>query len=491
MQVRAVLSFFYYNSFMFFYTHVSTFISKYNYSPSLDSTSYQPNLVWKQREGWSFFSTAGSDSHSGLGKTSFFKENLNMSGSSKPLNIWSVIISNIRFLFFGFYTQTISTSGSIRDSLSTTLGTTAAYPDGLLRMTGITKSSNLRTGVFMKLNQSYLRRLVNFGAILLLPALVIFVLLYLLIIISYKCESILPNSLTLTLTNLTVILFSLYNSTTFMETSLVSFASSLVRSNYNNLETGTSPLKIQEKYFSKYENTYFTDKKCSDAWVNEYYLKGGYLFNGSRIEDFFTNQREFSTKFSLVSFASNQLIQDQEKHFFELTGSNPLVYKYNTLLTNLIQFNNLSTPQNIPTNLVSTNATTSNPLSLVNSTIVSPLPSSLWKNSVNSIESLEKTNTNVTSISESNSSFFIKNQSNLNKFFIEKSLYKLGGLDWVYYYLLPKTPQSFVYSYSTFVKWVLSTTETLTLKSDINQIAQLSKVNKLSEIAPLKISKKL
>jgi hypothetical protein len=168
-------------------------------------------------------------------------------------------------LFFGFYTQTISTSGSIRDSLSTTLGTTATYPDGLLRMTGITKSSNLRTGVFMKLNQSYLRRLVNFGAILLLPALVIFVFLYLLIIISYKCESILPNSLTLTLTNLTVILFSLYNSTTFMETSLVSFASSLVRSNYNNLETGTSPLKIQEKYFSKYENTYFTDKICSDA----------------------------------------------------------------------------------------------------------------------------------------------------------------------------------------------------------------------------------
>jgi len=132
-------------------------------------------------------------------------------------------------------------------------------------MTGITKSSSTQTGVFMKLNQSYVRRLVNFAAAALVPIFVIFVLLYLLTVISYRCESILPNSLILTVTNITVILFSLYNSTTFMETSLVNFVSSLVRSNYNNLEVGTSSLKVQEKYFSKYENTYFTDKKCSDS----------------------------------------------------------------------------------------------------------------------------------------------------------------------------------------------------------------------------------
>jgi hypothetical protein len=42
---------------------------------------------------------------------------------------------------------------------------------------------------------------------------------------------------------------------------------------------------------------------------------------------------------------------------------------------------------------------------------------------------LQKSNTDTSNLVESNAAFFIKSQSNLNKFFIEKSLYQFGGLD--------------------------------------------------------------
>jgi len=55
-------------------------------------------------------------------------------------------------------------------------------------------------------------------------------------------------------------------------------------------------LKYQEKYFSKYEGTYFTDKKCSENWVNDYYLQGEVVFKSNLIENFFNNQSTFFNK---------------------------------------------------------------------------------------------------------------------------------------------------------------------------------------------------
>jgi hypothetical protein len=46
----------------------------------------------------------------------------------------------------------------------------------------------------------------------------------------------------------------------------------------NNVNSSQSLLKIQEKYFLKYENTYFLDKKCSEAWLNNYYIPGTLFF---------------------------------------------------------------------------------------------------------------------------------------------------------------------------------------------------------------------
>jgi len=92
-------------------------------------------------------------------------------------------------------------------------------------------------------------------------------------------------------------------------------------------------------------------------------------------------------------------------------------------------------------------------------------------------------------LEESSYFYFLKNQLNLNRFFIEKSLYKFEELDWVYYYYLPKTYQYLLYKYSVFVEWVLLDTSSLNLNK--NQINQLVEINKLNELLPIKVNKKL
>jgi hypothetical protein len=206
-----------------------------------------------------------AENYGGLNKTNFFKESFTIPSNNNPTNFFSLIISNLKFLLFGFYTQTLVASGLNKRSLNGNVGEVESYSDSLLRITGLTKSNSLKTSVFMKLNNSTAKGALGVLGALITPLIFLFVFFYILTIVSYSCTDILPNSLTLTLSNLTIILFSFYNSNTAVETSLLNFSTSLIKANYNNLETDTNPLKIQEKYFSKYENTYFTDKKCSES----------------------------------------------------------------------------------------------------------------------------------------------------------------------------------------------------------------------------------
>ena len=85
-----------------------------------------------------------------------------------------------------------------------------------------------------------------------------------LVLISYNCEFVLPNFLSFSVISMTAFLFSFSTSGAALEGSLNNLLTSIVRINYNNLELTNSQLKIQETYFSKYENTYFMDKKCGE-----------------------------------------------------------------------------------------------------------------------------------------------------------------------------------------------------------------------------------
>jgi hypothetical protein len=67
------------------------------------------------------------------------------------------------------------------------------------------------------------------------------------------------------LVNITILLFSCINSGVALENLLSNFVILVAKVNYNNLDLIKTNLTVQEKYFSKYENTYFTDKKCGDT----------------------------------------------------------------------------------------------------------------------------------------------------------------------------------------------------------------------------------
>jgi hypothetical protein len=177
------------------------------------------------------------------------------------------------FLLFGLYNQ-----NSVKSLLNST-----AYPSkatltnqthsevefrgyesvffGSTRLVGLNQSSQ---AMFLSISSPLLKPLFKIFSGLLFIFTLIFVFSYILILISYKCAFVLPNFLSFSVISMTAFLFSLTTSGTALEGSLNNLLTSIVRLNYNNLELTNSQLKIQETYFSKYENTYFTDKKCSE-----------------------------------------------------------------------------------------------------------------------------------------------------------------------------------------------------------------------------------
>jgi hypothetical protein len=88
---------------------------------------------------------------------------------------------------------------------------------------------------------------------------------YLLVLVFYKSEIILPSFLNFGLIGTTVFLFSLLNSNLLTDKNFIDFLISLTQVNYNNIEESQGTLNLQEKYFLKHESTYFTDKKCSES----------------------------------------------------------------------------------------------------------------------------------------------------------------------------------------------------------------------------------
>jgi hypothetical protein len=134
----------------------------------------------------------------------------------------------------------------------------------------------------------------------------LFIVTYLLILIFYKYNLILPNFINFNLINLTTLIFSITTSGIILEKNLIEFLINLNRVNYNNINFNQNELKFQEKYFSKYEGTYFSDKKCSESWVLNYYIPSEYLFKGNKIENFFLNFKNKST-FSLLGYFNNKL----------------------------------------------------------------------------------------------------------------------------------------------------------------------------------------
>lgn len=122
-QMFIVIRFFYIKSYKILYTHFTIFISKYNYTPNLNTNNYSMNLIWKKNEETTHTTNNGLNIFSSLGLTStvVFKENTALIDNTKTFFIQSY--KNMQFFFsivlLGFYNQNIVTSFFTKYSTNT------------------------------------------------------------------------------------------------------------------------------------------------------------------------------------------------------------------------------------------------------------------------------------------------------------------------------------------------------------------------------------
>jgi len=175
--------------------------------------------------------------------------------------------------------------------------------------------------------------------------------------------------------------------------------------------------------------------------------------------------------------------QNYKSNYSQLSGN---------VLLSLSSFENLENPKEISLiSYLNTNKQFQSPLNFKLNYVNSSEPSVLWRDNLLSSDLLQEPKQKLNLILTDNSLVFFKDQINLNKFFIEKSLYMFSGVDWVYYYFLPKTYQNIVYQYSEIIRWVLSNTSSYEFSVNCKQIDNLVSLNKLGEISTIKLNKKI
>jgi len=171
----------------------------------------------------------------------------------------------LNILIFGGYNQVTVKNYLNTYGVGTSSGVLSTkYDNMFFNFTKINRSDFYKNSFIFTSKNYYLSLLTKIVSTSLIISALLFLTLYTIIIISYKYNFMLPGFVTFSLINLTVLIFSLVNSGTDLETLLNNFIFSVAKVNYNNLDSIKTNLSYQEKYFSKYENTYFTDKKCGE-----------------------------------------------------------------------------------------------------------------------------------------------------------------------------------------------------------------------------------
>lgn len=125
--------------------------------------------------------------------------------------------------------------------------------------------------------------------------------LYVLILFFYRFDVILPGFINFNLINVTFLLFSITNANLISSKDFIDFLSLVMRANYNNLSESRSSLNVQQKYFLKHESTYFLDKKCSESWVDGFYLPSEEFFYAKS----FGGANDLRKSINLLEFSTN------------------------------------------------------------------------------------------------------------------------------------------------------------------------------------------
>lgn len=320
----------------------------------------------------------------------------------------------------------------------------------------------------------------NIVAALLLTPLILVLFLYIFVIISYECSAVVPSIINFDLVGTSVFFFSLLSAEVLTESSLVHFLGLLARSSYNNPDNVVGGVKIQEKYFLKHESDFFSDKKFSDSRLDGLYLPGDNIFY-TRFLDKDLLSRNIADK-SILDFLQSNLSKNIERSLYEqgrhslLSGQglyNPGLQKHINDLLNYLSLETSTIGSSCITQDLSHNCGLEPGLNCWYSKLM-----------------FSRNITNGPMLGGEDCVFFFKCQANMNKYFIEKNLYMFSGTNWVYYYFLPRSYQSILDFYSTFISWVLSDSSSHDFSENKSQINKLIEVSQLAEIELPKLIKK-
>jgi len=224
--------------------------------------------------------------------------NLNFYRGVSSFNIFNQISLTLNFLFFGLYKgdflQNIKSYSNILfckkvNKINLFFNNLVYYETLYINLFKIKTYFKLKLKLKPLLNNNILKLISPTLVYTISVLLITWVILYIVIIIFYNYNLLLPNFINLNLVNLTILFFIISNSGNILDKGFTDFLVILNKINYNNLEYSYGSLNFQEKYFLKYENTYFLDKKCGDDWVSNYYLPGEYLFKNRFIEGYNNN----------------------------------------------------------------------------------------------------------------------------------------------------------------------------------------------------------
>lgn len=303
------------------------------------------------------------------------------------------------------------------------------YESLFISIMSVNKSNFLNNKSLLVIKTKFFRNILKLFFFITTTLFIGFIFLYGLVVLTYKYNLILPKFISISVTNVIIFFFSFVISNTHIETQLIPTLLSIIRVNYNNLESNTLTLKVQEKYFSKFENTYFTDKKCSDVWVGDYYIPGYYLLEGRVLENFYINQKFLPNNSILLNHSNTLFSQNVEEDFITYNYKQPLFYDFKSMVLGLYSF---ETQKNLKTvefkEILESNNSKISPLKFKINYNLWNSSFDLWKPKVFSLDFFQKNNFNL-DLNNVGSNFFLKTQINLNKFFIQNTLYGVQGLE--------------------------------------------------------------
>jgi hypothetical protein len=191
--------------------------------------------------------------------------------SKSPVGVFKYLFSKIIMLLFGLFREN-SSMPNTKDNHPLSRSASHFFPTDfskydlvlsyLISFGGLFYT-NPRFNLSIRVGRIYpiLRLFLTF----ILVVLSVILLSYLLVLVFYRFDIVLPNILNFNLISTTVVLFSLTNSNLIGSKSFTDLLSIITKVNYNNIEESQGYADLQKKYFLKHESTYFLDKKCSEA----------------------------------------------------------------------------------------------------------------------------------------------------------------------------------------------------------------------------------